>query len=742
MPLLQLRRLLCQRDDRGEHVIPQLAELAAWTAGYHDHFRDHVLSIEPELLLRSDVTQQQSSFKPLLVKALLEGAEAERIFDDFSFGRFVDGLNHPGLAAQLTPYIADKTRHFIARRIALRIAQRCQLQELTDVALRVAHDVADNPNIRDEAARTLEQIVPEDRLEVLEPLARGEVLPDENDRIKGCALRRLVPARWKLRDAWPYLTSPRNARSLGSYELDLRQTFPKFVEEADVVPCLSASMAAIDFGCSSLHNLLSALVVKALSMLELPCVATLVTELWLKNWEGCGHQFIRHDPEITNALRTSSVRRNLVTLCLNDPQTREDDVLLDCQIMSILNDSEDLAWLLHEISSAPPLAQPTWASAIARFASNPQISAQCWDLLLQRISEIPALAQEFSWLRAWDLNEPIALKAKEEWHKNRRAQAKFERRLKRRAGPSVREGLDQAFAEFNGGGQEAWWKFWCHVTRGDKGSYKHQFECDLTKCPNWLFLTLEEKAQSLKMARSFLFALECQASGINGGSNLGLASSAAIWLLREALVNDVQLVALVKRTWLPVLVWHADWCSEECRGLFALAYRIDPAAALQEILRLAEEDLHRHGHPFAFRAAKNCWDGALADAFANLLSKPLPTGPLLNGLAELAALDKPCALKVAEKIIAPVEPGVLVCPIGLLAGVATGLMGSGGILVVHQASSRLGRSSSSRGLRGSMPQRWERGTRLLLSARGTRTGGFLLALSQAFPGNHLPAFTL
>ena len=47
LPLVQLRRLLCQRDERGEYVIPQLAELAAWVAGVHPAFGEHLLCIEP-----------------------------------------------------------------------------------------------------------------------------------------------------------------------------------------------------------------------------------------------------------------------------------------------------------------------------------------------------------------------------------------------------------------------------------------------------------------------------------------------------------------------------------------------------------------------------------------------------------------------------------------------------------------------------------------------------------------------
>lgn len=55
LPLIQVRKLLLQRDDAGEHVVPQLAELTAWTAGYHPEFCAYLLTTDPTALLRSDV---------------------------------------------------------------------------------------------------------------------------------------------------------------------------------------------------------------------------------------------------------------------------------------------------------------------------------------------------------------------------------------------------------------------------------------------------------------------------------------------------------------------------------------------------------------------------------------------------------------------------------------------------------------------------------------------------------------
>jgi hypothetical protein len=40
LPLVQIRKLLCARDAGQEHVIPQLAETAAWAASIREDFFD------------------------------------------------------------------------------------------------------------------------------------------------------------------------------------------------------------------------------------------------------------------------------------------------------------------------------------------------------------------------------------------------------------------------------------------------------------------------------------------------------------------------------------------------------------------------------------------------------------------------------------------------------------------------------------------------------------------------------
>ncbi len=131
-PLVQLRKILCARESAGEHVVPQLAETAAWLAGMRDDFFDFLCQTEPEVLLRSDVSRAQNRRKRDLVTAVLEKAKRADLFDEKNFGRFFASLAHPDLACQLRPYIADKGLNAVVRRIAMRIARKCEVVDLCD----------------------------------------------------------------------------------------------------------------------------------------------------------------------------------------------------------------------------------------------------------------------------------------------------------------------------------------------------------------------------------------------------------------------------------------------------------------------------------------------------------------------------------------------------------------------------------------------------------------------------------
>ena len=68
-------------------------------------------------------------------------------------------FNHPGLAAELRPFITDGHLSVTTRRFALVIAEKCRLKELRPELLQVALDEGDNPYVRAGAVSGAEDIV-------------------------------------------------------------------------------------------------------------------------------------------------------------------------------------------------------------------------------------------------------------------------------------------------------------------------------------------------------------------------------------------------------------------------------------------------------------------------------------------------------------------------------------------------------------------------------------------------------
>jgi hypothetical protein len=57
VPLVQLRQLLCQKLHRMNLVVPQLAEVSAWLATDNNDWRRFLISTQPAVLLRTDVSK-------------------------------------------------------------------------------------------------------------------------------------------------------------------------------------------------------------------------------------------------------------------------------------------------------------------------------------------------------------------------------------------------------------------------------------------------------------------------------------------------------------------------------------------------------------------------------------------------------------------------------------------------------------------------------------------------------------
>jgi predicted NACHT family NTPase len=155
-------------------VIPQLHQTAAWLATLSPQIFQRLTTIDPEVLLRSDVTKADEQGRRTLVASLLDLYDREELLDtDWELRREYGKLNHSQLAAQLRSYITDKDKGRIARRVAVEMGEACNLAELSTELLSVALDDSEDRQVRIQAAYALSRIGDAATRTQLRPLAEG-----------------------------------------------------------------------------------------------------------------------------------------------------------------------------------------------------------------------------------------------------------------------------------------------------------------------------------------------------------------------------------------------------------------------------------------------------------------------------------------------------------------------------------------------------------------------------------------
>jgi hypothetical protein len=654
LPLAQIRSALCARDGQQEHVIPQLAETAAWVAGAREDFFDHLCQIEPEVLLRSDVSKVQNPRKAALVTAVLEKVKRAELFDDRNISRFFDALKHPGLAAKLQPFITDKSLHTVVRRMAMSIAGDCREAALTDALFAVIHDAAEDQHIREQAAEALGELIPSSRLNELIPLALGQVGDDPVDTIRGCALQKLVPAVWNVSQALPAIRAARNKIIGGSHWSLLHYHLPRHLTEADLPLVLGRMIRWTQCfdTLSSFEPLAEAAFVMALKNLHKRDIRKLVVRVWVVKQQR--HHPLPHSKESPIIKLFESdvyLRREFVAAIVNDPATPSDDFYVVNGLRVSIFLRSDLEWALNQIAQCPPDRRAAWSTLIS-YASQPDVTCACWDLFLQRIEEIPELKAKFEWLRAWDLDEPMARNAKAQWLKHERLRKQFEQ-------PKEKldvEALTKAALADIAAGKTFRWIHLCDVLSLERNQTQvwHPLKHDLTEFPGWKVADESRQNEIRAAARAFLLNHSDGFVEIGARTNYFDPGGVAIWLLKDEVLKDNALKTAVATKWIEALLGQFNSGSDHYQEIAVLAYELNPDMTLRGFLREAKNDDQKHGRIHCHWGFKKAWDSRFTAAALGLIRegalKAESTETLITFLGPIAPVE---AAACARELLLP-----------------------------------------------------------------------------------------
>ncbi|HSK72810.1 MAG TPA: hypothetical protein VK892_14005, partial [Pyrinomonadaceae bacterium] len=172
------------------YLYPQLYETSAWIASRRTTIFQHLMRIDPLVLLRSDVLSAEEYLREELTERILELFENENAKDWTTYG-YYQKLKHSKLAEQLRPFICDKTKGWLVRRVAIDIAEACEIKELQNDLLKLALDETELHPTRVNATYAVKRISDEETKSKLRPLIYGSYAEDENLELKGVAISAL-----------------------------------------------------------------------------------------------------------------------------------------------------------------------------------------------------------------------------------------------------------------------------------------------------------------------------------------------------------------------------------------------------------------------------------------------------------------------------------------------------------------------------------------------------------------------
>jgi len=219
VPPLTVLALIVHPLDRGGHIAPQLHETTAWLASFSEAVFNHVLAVEPEILLDSDTGSLELASKEKIVAGLLARAATGDPIYRLRRGiwRLYECLSHPRLAQQLLPWLADSTRPADAREVALEIAHACSVKGLDPELLQIALNPCEPYRLRLRSTITVAEGTDEESKKELRPLTLRYIDEDPHDELKAAALTAVWPEHLSAAELFNNL-APGRSSVIGIYD--------------------------------------------------------------------------------------------------------------------------------------------------------------------------------------------------------------------------------------------------------------------------------------------------------------------------------------------------------------------------------------------------------------------------------------------------------------------------------------------------------------------------------------------
>jgi predicted NACHT family NTPase len=628
--------VLKNSDDAEGLLVPQLYETAAWVASKRVGIFHALMQTEPLVLLRSDVLSADDEVRAALTSALLTVFDEEKEFDRWEIRSYYSKLKHATLAEQLRPYLTDKSKGFLVRRVAMDIAEECDVKALQNDLADIALDQKEQPATRSSAASAVREIGDSQTRARLKPLALGEAGEDPESELKGYGLMCVWPEHMTATELFKVLTDDPNL--YGSYKSFLNRKLISGLKTEDLPVALewvgnvTRDSGAFDFDRKAVS---SEILVKAWEALDDERVLNAFVEVVIQKLRRYDELLEEYDAKDTLlAMRQDTKRRRRLLLrvfpLLNE---RTDWFGLGHSIVLRLGNM-DVPWLLEEFLANKDIRiRDVLVSILRDFLNSwdgvaPEVLTEIHDAIDQ--SEL--LRHELS-----TFFEPITLdsaKAREAreayekafaWRKSETTEEKEEPLT-----PSPPDRVLMMLDKFEQGNVDAWWQLNLEMTLaiGSK-FYGNELEVDLRRLPGWTEATEETRHRITAAAKEYVLIGNPKTEEWIGTNTLyrpAFSGYRALWLLRaldRSFTNSLS--SEVWRKWAPIVFHYpiyngsGDEVYGAHRQFIGSVYRAVP----DEIIQLLLAEIDRFGAPNSnvdFEKLQECWDERLLTALRQKLA--------------------------------------------------------------------------------------------------------------------------
>ena len=385
------------------------------------------------------------------------------------------------------------------RRVAIGIAEACEVKSLKDDLVAVSLDQTDAHEARVGAAFAISQWGSPESKKALLSLALGLAGDDPDDDLKGCGLRCAAPEWMSAADLFGTLTPPKRSRRFGMYESFLRGSIVEELAVEDLPAALAwtKTQQGRD-SLSPLARLADEIRASAIDYLDRPEVSeALASATW--KWVQANGLYDSHERAFTQKVVSDTDRRRILVLGIMPLAMGTENwpfYLFDAQMLF----GSDFTWLLNQLGAASTKVMQRALMELVKRTFR-AADAEHRDALRAAAQTNTTLAAEFTWFLDPESPEAEAM---------RQQVARWESSIpKPQARALLEPPPDQRVAtlltRFDSGDLDAFWRMNAELTlEPDSTHYGDGVEPSIKVLPGWKSASDETRRRIVTAASRYL----------------------------------------------------------------------------------------------------------------------------------------------------------------------------------------------------------------------------------------------